>query len=90
MKIHLNAVPFVIGLVGLLLIACTAAPHAAAPNPGDSEHEHFANFDPPVQFTSTAKSKRAVSVMGSGAIRLKTSTADGGADFNAKVFIRVY
>ena len=46
---------------------------------------NWANVSPAVQFTSTVKARRAVSVTGYGWVRLKVSTAASAADIAAVV-----
>ena len=49
---------------------------------------NYVNMNPVVQWTSSVTSRRNVGVTGAGWIRLKVSTADGGADPAAIVTIR--
>jgi hypothetical protein len=42
--------------------------------------EQWASFSPAVTFTTGNRSKRNISISGAGFVRLRTSTADGGAD----------
>lgn len=50
---------------------------------GDVNLENWQSFATAVTFTSSTKGKRNISVAGAGHIRLRTTTADGGADPNA-------
>ncbi len=48
---------------------------------------NWQNFPTAVQFTSSVKARRAVSVTGYGWVRLRVTTPDAGADINAVVTV---
>lgn len=50
--------------------------------------ENYISFSPAVEFTSATTGRRNASVSGVAAIRLDTTTADGGADPAALLHVR--
>jgi len=54
------------------------------------DDENWRTFVPAVTFDNTTPSRRNVSVVGAGHIRLITTTADSSADPEAKAVVRLY
>ncbi len=57
-------------------------------DPDGTDLTNWQNFPVAVQYTTSVKARRAVSVTGCGFVRLRCTTPDAGADINAVVTIQ--